>query len=65
MRCTKCENFGWCPTRRGFLCLSFKRKEEEKVKAMTDKQIVVAAMIIYAVFSIMVLAYILQAGPIK
>lgn len=34
MKCTKCKNFEWCPTRRGFLCFGFQEKE----KIMTYKE---------------------------
>lgn len=33
MKCTKCKNFDWCPTRRDFLCFSFARKEGKPMKS--------------------------------
>lgn len=61
MKCTKCKNFEWCPTRRGFFCFSFKRKESG---AMTDKEMFIGGMKLLFICCLLIWAYILKAGPI-
>ena len=76
MKCVKCKNIKWCPTRRGLLCMSFVRKERvmsfaeyrrKKNRAKKGKEEAGAGMIGCCVglpAALMIICSILQAGSI-